>query len=114
MSPRELDPRTLSDHIDRLYRAAWALCGRREDAEDLVQETYVRVLRRPRVLRGDDDLAYLLRYTGEDTLVIGTDYGHNDQSSEVEALRNLEQSGEVTPVQYRKIVDDNPRALFGL
>jgi predicted TIM-barrel fold metal-dependent hydrolase len=62
----------------------------------------------------DDDIAYLLRYTGEDTLVIGTDYGHNDQSSEVEALRNLEQSGEVTPAQYRKIVDDNPRALFGL
>jgi hypothetical protein len=47
-------------------------------------------------------------------MVIGTDYGHNDQSSEVEALRNLEQSGEVTPAQYRKIVDDNPRALFGL
>jgi RNA polymerase sigma-70 factor, ECF subfamily len=61
MSPRELDPRTLTDHIDRLYRAAWALCGRREDAEDLVQETFVRVLKRPRVLRGGDDLAYLLR-----------------------------------------------------
>jgi RNA polymerase sigma-70 factor (ECF subfamily) len=61
MSPRELDPRTLTDHVDRLYRAAWALCGRREDAEDLVQETFVRVLKRPRVLRGDDDLAYLLR-----------------------------------------------------
>jgi RNA polymerase sigma-70 factor (ECF subfamily) len=61
MSPRELDPRTLGDHVDRLYRAAWALCGRREDAEDLVQETFARVLRRRRVLRGDDDLGYLLR-----------------------------------------------------
>ena len=61
MSPRELDPRTLGDHVDRLYRAAWALCGKREDAEDLVQETYARVLRRPRLLRNDDDLGYLLR-----------------------------------------------------
>jgi RNA polymerase sigma-70 factor (ECF subfamily) len=57
----ELDPRRLGDHLDRLYRAAWALCGSREDAEDLVQETYARVLRRPRFLRGDDDLGYLLR-----------------------------------------------------
>jgi len=58
---RTLDPARLGDHLDRLYRAAWALCGSREDAEDLVQETYARVLARPRVLRRDDDLGYLLR-----------------------------------------------------
>jgi RNA polymerase sigma-70 factor (ECF subfamily) len=58
---RPLDPAQLGDHLDRLYRAAWALCGSREDAEDLVQETYARVLARPRVLRREDDLGYLLR-----------------------------------------------------
>jgi RNA polymerase sigma-70 factor, ECF subfamily len=58
---RTLDPARLGDHLDRLYRAAWALCGSREDAEDLVQETYARVLARPRLLRHDDDLGYLLR-----------------------------------------------------
>ena len=58
---RALDPDALGDHLDRLYRAAWALCGSREDAEDLVQETYARVLARPRVLRREDDLGYLLR-----------------------------------------------------
>ena len=47
--------------MDRLYRAAWALCGSREDAEDLVQETFARVLSRPRVLHGDDDAYYLMR-----------------------------------------------------
>jgi RNA polymerase sigma-70 factor, ECF subfamily len=57
----ELDPARLGDHLDRLYRAAWALCGSREDAEDLVQETYARVLARPRLVRREDDLAYLLR-----------------------------------------------------
>jgi RNA polymerase sigma-70 factor (ECF subfamily) len=56
-----LDPARLGDHLDRLYRAAWALCGSREDAEDLVQETYARVLARPRLLRNEDDLGYLLR-----------------------------------------------------
>jgi RNA polymerase sigma-70 factor, ECF subfamily len=61
-APRhQLDPSRLGDHVDRLFRAAWALCGRREDAEDLVQETYALVLARPRWLRRDDDLGYLLR-----------------------------------------------------
>jgi RNA polymerase sigma-70 factor (ECF subfamily) len=58
---RILDPQSLSQHIDRLYRAAWGLCGSREDAEDLVQETFARVLSRPRVLHGDDELYYLMR-----------------------------------------------------
>lgn len=58
---RTLDPAHLGDHLDRLYRAAWGLCGSREDAEDLVQETYARVLRKPRLLRSSDDLGYLLR-----------------------------------------------------
>ena len=58
---RPLDPARLGDHLDRLYRAAWALCGSREDAEDLVQDTYARVLARPRLLRNEDDLGYLLR-----------------------------------------------------
>ena len=58
---RPLDPERLGDHLDRLYRAAWALSGPREDAEDLVQETYARVLARPRLLRNEDDLGYLLR-----------------------------------------------------
>src|SRR5919199_4780506 len=58
---RVLDPAALGDHVDRLYRAAWALCGSREDAEDLVQDTFARVLAKPRLLRNDDDLGYLLR-----------------------------------------------------
>src|ERR1700737_3773615 len=58
---RTLDPQSLTQHVDRLFRAAWALCGSREDAEDLVQETFARVLARPRVLHGDDDLYYLMR-----------------------------------------------------
>lgn len=60
-SPHRLDTSRLGDHVDRLFRAAWALCGRREDAEDLVQETFALVLAKPRWLRRDDDLGYLLR-----------------------------------------------------
>ena len=58
---RRLDPARLGDHLDRLYRAAWAMCGSREAAEDLVQDTCERVLAKPRFLRQDDDIGYLLR-----------------------------------------------------
>jgi len=59
--PRRLDPNSLGTHVQRLYRAAYGLCGSRQDAEDLVQDTYEQVLRRPRFLRRDGDLAYLLK-----------------------------------------------------
>jgi RNA polymerase sigma-70 factor (ECF subfamily) len=68
----ELKAAALGDHLDRLYRAAWAITGAREDAEDLVQETYERVLRRPRqIARAEDALPYLLgvlRNTWVDTV----------------------------------------------
>jgi RNA polymerase sigma-70 factor (ECF subfamily) len=51
---RVLDPESLGDHLDRLYRAAYALSGSRVEAEDLVQETYARVLARPRLVRGPE------------------------------------------------------------
>jgi RNA polymerase sigma-70 factor, ECF subfamily len=56
-----LDPAVLPDHIDALYRAAWALCGSRHDAEDLVQTTFARVLKRRRLIRPGNERAYLLR-----------------------------------------------------
>jgi RNA polymerase sigma-70 factor (ECF subfamily) len=59
--PHILDPEGLSRHLDTLYRAAWALCGTQHDAEDLVQETLVNVLKRPRLLRDGNELGYLLR-----------------------------------------------------
>jgi RNA polymerase sigma-70 factor, ECF subfamily len=61
VTPRVLDPERLVDHIDRLYSAAWALCGSRHDAEDLVQETFVNVLKRPRLLRDNNEIGYLMR-----------------------------------------------------
>jgi hypothetical protein len=51
---RLLEAARLPDHLDRLLRSALALCGSPHDAEDLVQETFARVLRRPRLLRHEE------------------------------------------------------------
>jgi len=58
---RPLDPEVLGVHLDRLFRLAWALCGSRENAEDLVQDTFARILARPRFLRHEDELGYLMQ-----------------------------------------------------
>jgi RNA polymerase sigma-70 factor, ECF subfamily len=58
---RRLDPDRVAEHLPRLYRAARAWTRSREEAEDLVQETYARVLARPRLLRNEDELGYLVR-----------------------------------------------------
>jgi RNA polymerase sigma-70 factor (ECF subfamily) len=60
-APRRLDPDRAVEHLPRLYRAARAWTRSREEAEDLVQETYARVFARPRLIRGEDELGYLLR-----------------------------------------------------
>lgn len=62
----------------------------------------------------DDDLAYILQYAGEDNLVIGSDYGHADTATEIEALRRVKQRGDVSPRMIDKILADNARVLYSL
>jgi predicted TIM-barrel fold metal-dependent hydrolase len=61
-----------------------------------------------------DDVDYVIRYAGEDNLIIGTDYSHADPTAELEALRRLRDEGTVEPAVIQKILDANPRALYGL
>ncbi len=77
-------------------------------------ENPLKVFRQFVSCQTDDDVDYVLKYAGEDNLTIGTDYGHNDQSTEVEALRNLRSMGTITDSQYEKIIYHNPKTLFAL
>jgi predicted TIM-barrel fold metal-dependent hydrolase len=64
-----------------------------------------------------DDLPYILQFGTEDSLMVGTDYSHADQASEIEALDIVEQRverGELSKEIARKILDDNPRRFYGL
>ena len=47
-------------HLDRLHAGARALCGNHPDADDLVQDVFVTLLKRPRRLREGSPLAYLM------------------------------------------------------
>ncbi|MBM2810495.1 MAG: hypothetical protein HW416_1254 [Chloroflexi bacterium] len=62
----------------------------------------------------DDDLPYVVKYAGEDNLVAGTDYGHDDHATEMMALSSLRERTDLEPRVIDKILDANPRALYGL
>jgi len=61
-----------------------------------------------------DDLPYVLSYGTSNSLVIGTDYGHIDSSSEVDAIRIFKERTDVSPDIKRKILHDNPRRFYAL
>ena len=62
----------------------------------------------------NDDLPYIINSVGDDNLMIGSDYGHSETSSELEALRSLRESGALPARTIEKILDDNPRRLYGI
>ena len=62
----------------------------------------------------DDHLPYLLPHTGEDNLIIGTDYGHTDPFSHVQALRVFTERQDISDAVKKKIIKDNPQTFFGL
>lgn len=61
----------------------------------------------------DDDHQYLMQTIGEDHLVIGTDYGHADTSSELNAIA-IFRNGDLSDEQKNKILMTNPARLYGL
>jgi len=97
-------PYAIHDFARRFERG-----GKKVDKQDVLRKNRIYV-----ACQTDDDLPYVLKYSGENQLVIGTDYGHNDTSSEILALRKLKEDGALPPEIVNKILDDNARALYGL
>ena len=59
-------------------------------------------------------MPHLLSYIGEDHIVIGSDYGHNDPSKEPEFVTNLRSRDDVAPEIVEKILCKNARQLYGI
>jgi predicted TIM-barrel fold metal-dependent hydrolase len=61
-----------------------------------------------------DDLPYLTSYLGQDHLLIGTDYCHNDTGTDPLAHSTIMERPGLDPVAARKICDDNGRAAYNI
>jgi predicted TIM-barrel fold metal-dependent hydrolase len=61
-----------------------------------------------------DDLPYVLSHAGEDCLMIGTDYGHHDPSSELNAIQLLRNDKRISSAAAKKILEINPRNFYHL
>ena len=64
--------------------------------------------------QGSDDIPYLIRTLGDDVLVIGTDYGHTDPASDIDAILQFTANPEIEPDSKRKILSINPSRLYSL
>ena len=65
----------------------------------------------------DEDLPYILKVAGEDSLMVGSDYTHRDSSMEYEFPRLLKEraeKGEITQSAVQKILYDNAKTFYGL
>ncbi|MEE9289598.1 MAG: amidohydrolase family protein, partial [Alphaproteobacteria bacterium] len=94
----------------------------------ILGEARIRLRRRGRPVPGDilaenkfyvttqmtDDIPGLVDEVGDDHLLIGTDYGHKDTATDIQAMRRLGDEGNLGPEQVHKILDTNPSTLYGL
>ena len=78
-------------------------------ARNLIRDNHVYV-----TCQTDDDLPQVLKYSGEDNLIIGSDYGHNDPSAEEKLVESLQKREDIPEPFAKKILCDNPRRLYGL
>jgi uncharacterized protein len=62
----------------------------------------------------DEDIPYLAKYTGEDHLLIGSDYPHSDPSREDQFVHAITVREDISPQLRQKLLCDNPRAFYGM
>jgi predicted TIM-barrel fold metal-dependent hydrolase len=72
------------------------------------------IMREGVIALDDEELPHLLNYIGEDHIVIGSDYGHNDPLKEPEFVKHMRAREDVAPQIIEKILCQNPRRLYGL
>lgn len=62
----------------------------------------------------NEDIDYIASVAGRDCLVVGTDYGHHDTSTEIEAMRLMKEKSNIAPGLIDDILGANACALYGL
>ena len=62
----------------------------------------------------NDDIPYILNHVSENNLIIGSDYGHSDTSSELEALKSFKSDERIPAGVLDKILSDSPSKLYAI
>jgi uncharacterized protein len=62
----------------------------------------------------DEDIPYLTKHTGDDHLLIGSDYPHSDPSREDQFVHAINVRGDIPPALKQKILYENPRAFYDM
>lgn len=93
----------------RLRASAEDFLHHRPLSHDAIEEKKLFV-----AIESDDPIEHLNRFVGENVLIAGTDYGHNDRGSELGAHTHISQRQDITTGVAEKIVSTNGRRLLGV
>lgn len=91
--------------LRRLFRDRWNYASSLE----LFREYRLYV-----ACEADEDIPYIAKYAGEDHILIGSDYGHNDPSKEPQLVATMRAREDVSRNLVEKILCDNPRQFYSL
>jgi len=62
----------------------------------------------------DEDIPYLARFIGEEHMLIGSDFGHNDPSDEPELVRTMHGREDLSERLMDRILGENARVFYGV
>jgi predicted TIM-barrel fold metal-dependent hydrolase len=62
----------------------------------------------------DEDISYIAKYTGEEHLLIGSDYPHSDPSREDQFVNAINVREDISAALKQKLLYDNPRTFYAL
>jgi hypothetical protein len=104
----------LSYDLNRNMKTRFRSAGRPsfEIGDNLFRENNIYV-----TVQIDEDFDMILPYIGEDNLLVGSDYTHQDASQELTFAKSLEERaahGDLSHELVRKLVYDNPKTFYGL
>ncbi|MBK20179.1 MAG: hypothetical protein CMM52_15210 [Rhodospirillaceae bacterium] len=91
--------------LRRLMAKKWKF----SNTQDLFQEYRMFI-----ACEADEDIPYLAEFIGNDNIIIGSDYGHNDPSAEPMLVESLASRGDLSQELQDSILRTNPRVLYGL
>lgn len=91
--------------LKRLFKEKWKFSSDR----DMFREYRIFV-----ACEADEDVNYIARFTGEDQLLIGSDYGHQDPSEERQLVAAMRAREDIPRELTDKILFDNPKKFYPL